>query len=53
MLTVTVSQILRWVEKKMDGPDNYVICGSQSDSRSEIVIDKEKEKEVDRQWSSR
>ena len=53
MLTVTVSRVLRFVEKKMDGPDNYVICGSQSDSRSEIVISKEKEEEVDRQWQSK
>ena len=52
ILTVTVSRILRLIEKKMDGPDNYVICGSQSDSRSEIVISKEQEKEVDRQWQS-
>ncbi|MBR5560007.1 MAG: amino acid ABC transporter permease, partial [Clostridia bacterium] len=40
VLTVTVSRVLRFVEKKMDGPDNYVICGSQSDSRSEIVVSK-------------
>jgi len=53
VLTVTVSQILRWIEKKMDGPDNYVICGSQSDSRSEIVVSKEQEEEVDRQWQSK
>ena len=53
ILTVTVSRILRFVEKKMDGPDNYVICGSQSDSRSEIIVSKEQEKEVDRQWQSK
>ena len=33
ILTLSVSAILRAVEKKMDGPDNYVIHGSQSDSR--------------------
>ena len=53
ILTVTVSRILRFIEKKMDGPDSYVICGSQSDSRSEIIVDKEQEKEVDRQWQSK
>ena len=53
VLTVTVSRVLRFVEKKMDGPDSYVICGSQSDSRAEIVISKEQEKEVDRQWQSK
>ena len=34
ILTFTVTRILRLIEKKMDGPDNYVICGSQSDSRA-------------------
>ena len=53
VLTVTVSRVLRFVEKKMDGPDNYVICGSQSDSRSEIVVSKQQEEEVDRQWQSK
>ena len=53
VLTLTVSRVLRFVEKKMDGPDNYVICGSQSDSRSEIVVSKEQEEEVDRQWQSK
>jgi len=53
VLTLTVSRILRFVEKKMDGPDNYVICGSQSDSRSEIVVSKEQEEEVDRQWQGK
>ena len=42
-MTLIASFLLRLWEKKMDGPDNYVICGSQSDSRSEIVIDKENE----------
>ena len=53
VLTLTVSRILRFVEKKMDGPDNYKIMGSQSDSRSEIVVSKEQEEEVDRQWQSK
>ena len=38
ILTLTVSRILRAVEKKMDGPDNYVIHGSQSDSRADIKV---------------
>ncbi|MEG0144757.1 MAG: amino acid ABC transporter permease [Clostridia bacterium] len=38
-LTFTVSRLLRLLEKKMDGPDNYRIYGSQSDSRSEIKVD--------------
>ena len=52
-MRLTVSRVLRFIEKKMDGPDNYVICGSQSDSRSEIVVSKEQEAEVDRQWQSK
>ena len=42
-LTFTVTRILRLIEKKMDGPDNYVICGSQSDSRAAIRVDTSKE----------
>ena len=41
-LTFTVTRILRLIEKKMDGPDNYVICGSQSDSRAAIRVDTSK-----------
>ena len=37
-LTLAVSAILRLIEKKMDGPDSYVVLGSQSDSRSQIVV---------------
>ena len=43
ILTFTVTRILRLIEKKMDGPDNYVICGSQSDSRAAIRVDTSKE----------
>ena len=38
VLTFTVTRVLRLIEKKMDGPDNYVICGSQSDSRAAIRV---------------
>lgn len=38
VLTLVASRLLRWVEKKMDGPENYVIYGSQTDSRAEIVV---------------
>ena len=41
VLTFTVSRLLRFVEKKMDGSDNYVICGSQSDPDAEIHVKKE------------
>ena len=41
ILTFTVSRLLRFVEKKMDGSDNYVICGSQSDPDAEIHVKKE------------
>ena len=52
VLTLTVSRLMRWVEKKMDGPDNYTIHGSQSDSRAEIVINKENEKEAVKRWNA-
>ena len=47
-----MSRLLRWAEKKMDGPDNYVIHGSQSDSRAEIVVSAENEKEVQKVWNA-
>lgn len=44
VLTYSITRILRWIEKKMDGPANYQIMGSQSDSRSIInVHDPERE----------
>ena len=43
ILTFTVTRILRLIEKKMDGKANYVICGSQSDSKSTIRVSEEDE----------
>ena len=37
-LTSTVSRILRYIERKMDGPTDFRIYGSQSDSRAEINV---------------
>ena len=41
ILTFTVTRILRLLEKKMDGDDSYVVCGSQTDFRSQINAKKE------------
>lgn len=41
ILTFTVTRILRWAERRLDGNDSYVIFGSQSDSAAEIRINKE------------
>ena len=41
ILTFTVTRLLRLAEKKLDGADNYTICGSGSDSQAEIHIRKE------------
>ena len=38
ILTFTVTRLLRFVERKLDGNDSYVIFGSQSDSTAEIHI---------------
>lgn len=51
ILTLTVSRLLRWLEKKMDGPDNYIIHGSQSDSRAEIVVPLDNAQEVEKRWN--
>lgn len=40
ILTFTVTRILRFVEKKIDGPKSYVIYGSQTSSEAEIHIGK-------------
>lgn len=41
ILTFTITRLLRWVERKLDGGDSYVIFGSQSDSAAEIRISRE------------
>ena len=38
VLTFTVTRLLRYAEKKMDGGKSYTICGSQSDPNAEIHI---------------
>ena len=38
ILTFTFTRLLRFVERKLDGNDSYVIFGSQSDSAAEIRI---------------
>ena len=43
VLTFTVTRILRFIEKKMDGGSSYMICGSQSDPDAQILVKKENE----------
>mgnify|MGYP002582167707 FL=1 len=38
ILTFSITRLLRHVEKRLDGKDNYTIFGSQSDSAAEIHI---------------
>ena len=40
-LTFTVTRILRFIEKKIEGKANYTVFGSQSDSTAEIHLNKE------------
>lgn len=42
-LTFTITRILRFIEKKLEGKGNYTIFGSQSDSTAEIRISDEEE----------
>ena len=51
ILTLSVSKILALIERKMDGPDNYVIHGSQSDSHAAIRVNKENE-EASKPWQA-
>ena len=39
--TYTVTRLLRLAERRLDGAENYTICGSGSDSQAEIRIRKE------------
>ena len=41
ILTFTITRILRLLEKKLQGADSYVICGSQSDPNAEIRVPKQ------------
>ena len=41
ILTFTVTRLLRLIERKLDGKENYTIFGSQSDSSAEIHVAKE------------
>ena len=43
IMTFTVTRILRFAEKKLEGSSSYTICGSQSDPEAEIHIKKEAE----------
>ncbi len=43
VLTFSVTRLLRLIEKKLEGNDSYVICGSQSDSKAEIRVPKQQE----------
>lgn len=38
ILTFSVTKILRFVERKLEGSDTYTICGSQSDPNAEIHV---------------
>lgn len=41
ILTFSITSLLRFAEKKLDGKENYTIFGSQSNSQAEIHIKKE------------
>ena len=41
ILTFTITRLLRWVERKLDGNENYTSFGSQTDVNAEIHITKE------------
>lgn len=47
ILTFSVTRLLRLVEKKLNGSENYVVCGSQSDFNATIHYTKEAEDGTD------
>ena len=38
VMTFTVTRLLRWLEKKMDGPENYTVHGSQTVPEGEMKV---------------
>ena len=44
IMTFTVTRLLRYIEKRLDGKDNYTIFGSQSCSEAEIHISDKEDK---------
>ncbi|HAB00489.1 MAG TPA: hypothetical protein DCE08_03115, partial [Ruminococcaceae bacterium] len=38
ILTFTITRLLRYLEKKLDGKENYTIFGSQTDPKAEIKV---------------
>ena len=38
VMTFSITRILRFLEKKMDGPENYTIHGSQTMAMAEIKL---------------
>lgn len=45
VLTFSITRLLRFIEKKLDGKDDYTVCGSQSDFKSQFKIKGETENE--------
>jgi putative lysine transport system permease protein len=43
ILTYSITRLLRFVEKKLEGDENYTIFGSQTDPKAEIHVHKEGE----------
>ncbi len=41
ILTFTITRLLRFAEKKLDGKENYTVFGSQTDPKAEIHVTKE------------
>ncbi len=40
-LTYSITRLLRYIERRMDGPDNYTFLGSETDSKSILRVHKE------------
>lgn len=39
VMTFTVTQLLRWLERKLDGPENYTVMGSQTTPSGTIHVE--------------
>ena len=49
IMTFSITRLLRFLEKKMDGKENYTIFGSQSDSAAEIHVHHDEHQETEKE----
>jgi len=53
IMTITVTRILRLIERKLDGPDDFIMAGNQMQvERPEDMMNKLKNNDVNKKWAA-